>query len=179
MKAVILATAMTIVLLLLVTLALRHRPTPRRARQMMLSYVVCLIAAASVWFATSADLGFLGPSLLIEPPWLDLSLMLFFFSAAFFGGVLQLYNLADRGLSLRILIDVAEADSRIIDTDWLIANYAGGKGLAWMYGKRIAGMLETKLVEREAGMIAFTSKGARVGAVLFAVRRFLRLEPQS
>ena len=71
MKAVILATAMTIVLLLLVTLALRHRPTPRRARQMMLSYVVCLIAAASVWFATSADLGFLGPSLLIEPPWLD------------------------------------------------------------------------------------------------------------
>jgi hypothetical protein len=40
-------------------------------------------------------------------------------------------------------------------------------------------MLETKLVEREAGMIAFTSKGACVGAVLFAVRRFLRLEPQS
>jgi hypothetical protein len=179
MKAVILATAMTIVLLVLVTLALRHHPTPRRARKMMLIYVLCLIGAATVWFATSGDLGFLAQSLLIEPPWLDLSLMLFFFSAAFFGGVLQLYNLADRGLSLRILIDFAEADSRIIDTDWLIANYGGGKGLAWMYGKRIAGMLETGLVERKAGMIALTPKGTRTAAVLFAVRRFLRLEPQS
>jgi hypothetical protein len=177
MKSVILATAMTIVLLALVTLALRHHPTSRRARQMMLSYVVCLIAAASVWFATSADLGFLAQSLLIEPPWLDLSLTLFFFSAAFFGGVLQLYNLADRGLSLRILIDFAETDSRIIDTDWLISNYGGGRGLARMYGKRIAGMLETKLIERTAGMIALTPKGARTAAVLFAVRRFLRLEP--
>jgi hypothetical protein len=179
MKAVILATATTIVLLVLVTLALRYHSTPRRARQMTLVYVVCLIGAATVWFATSADLGFLAQSLLIEPPWLDLSLMLFFFSAAFLGGVLQLYNLADRGLSLRILIDFAEADSRIIDTDWLIANYGGGKGLAWMYGKRIASMLETNLVERKAGMIALTSKGARTAAVLFAVRRFLRLEPQS
>jgi hypothetical protein len=179
MKAVILATAMTIVLLALVTLALRHHPTPRRARKMMLIYVLCLIGAATAWFATSSDLGFLAQSLLIEPPWLDLSLMLFFFSAAFFGGVLQLYNLADRGLSLRVLIDFAEADSRIIDTDWLIANYGGGKGLAWMYEKRIAGMLETGLVECKAGMIALTPKGTRTAAVLFAVRRFLRLEPQS
>jgi len=179
MKAVILATAMTIVLLVLVTLALRHHPTPRRARKMMLIYVLCLIGAATVWFTTSGDLGFLAQSLLIEPPWQDLSLMLFFFSAAFFGGVLQLYNLADRGLSLRILIDFAEADSRIIDTDWLIANYGGGKGLAWMYEKRIAGMLETNLVERRASTIALTSKGAHTAAVLFAVRRFLRLEPQS
>jgi hypothetical protein len=179
MKAVILATAMTIVLLVLVTLALRLHPTSRRARQMMLIYGLCLIGAATLWFATPADLGFLALSLLIEPPWLDLSLMLFFSSAAFFGGVLQLYNLADRGLSLRILIDFAEADSRLIDTDWLIANYGGGKGLAWMYGKRIDGMLETNLVERKAGMIALTSKGAHAAAVLFAVRRLLRLEPPS
>jgi hypothetical protein len=46
-----------------------------------------------------------------------------------------------------------------------------------MYGKRIAGMLETNLVERERGMIALTSKGARAAAVLSAVRHFLRLEP--
>jgi hypothetical protein len=179
MKAVILATVMTVILLVLVTLALRHHPTPRRARQMMLIYGVCLIGAATLWFATSDDLGFLAQSLLIEPPWLDLSLMLFFFSAAFFGGVLQLYNLADRGLSLRILIDFAEADPRIIDTNWLIAHYGGGKGLTWMYGKRITGMLETNLVERKAGMIALTAKGARTAAVLFLVRRFLRLEPRS
>jgi hypothetical protein len=134
---------------------------------MTLIYFVCLIGAASLWFVTSADLGFLAHSLRIEPPWLDLSLMLFFFSAAFFGGILQLYNLADRGLSLRILIDFAEADSRIIDIDWLVANYGGGKGLAWMYGKRITGMLETNLVERKAEMIELTSKGVRAAAVLF------------
>jgi hypothetical protein len=179
MKAVILATAMALVLLVLITLALRLHPTPRRARQMTLIYFVCLIGAASLWFATSADLGFLAHSLRIEPPWLDLSLMLFFFSAAFFGGILQVYNLADRGLSLRVLIDFAEADSRIIDTDWLVANYGGGKGLAWMYGKRIAGMLETNLVKRKAEVIELTSKGVRAAAVLFAVRRFLRLEPPS
>jgi hypothetical protein len=48
-----------------------------------------------------------------------------------------------------------------------------------MYGKRIAGMLETNLVERKADMIALTSKGARAAVVLFVVRRFLRLEPGS
>ena len=48
-----------------------------------------------------------------------------------------------------------------------------------MYGKRIVGMLETNLIERKADMIALTSKGARAAAVLFAVRRFLRLEPGS
>jgi hypothetical protein len=156
----------------------RHRKAAR-ARKMTLTYFCCLIGAVLLWFTTSADLGLLTQSLLIEPPWLDLSLMMFFFTAAFFGGVLQLYNLADRGFSLRILIDFAEADSRIIDIDWLIANYGGGKGLAWMYGKRIDGLLKTNLVEREGEMIELTSKGERAAAVLVAVRRFLRLEPQS
>jgi len=103
----------------------------------------------------------------------------FFFSAAFFGGALQLYNLADRGFSLRILIDVEETNSDVVDADWLVANYAGGRGLTWMYGKRIEGLLETKLVDRKAEMIELTSKGERAAAVLLAVRRFLRLEPQS
>jgi len=146
---------------------------------MTLIYLGCVILAALIWFATSVDLGFLAPSLLIEPGWLDFSLMLFFFSAAFFGGALQLYNLADRGFSLRILIDVEETDSDAVDADWLVANYAGGRGLTWMYGKRIEGLLETKLVDRKADMIELTSKGERAAAVLLAIHRFLRLEPQS
>jgi hypothetical protein len=179
MKAVIFATAMTIVLLVLVTLAFRLHPTAERARQMTLIYFGCLIVSVLMWFTTSVDLGFLARSLLIEPGWLDLFLMLFFFTAAFFGGVLQLYNLADRGFSLRILIDLEEADSRNIDTEWLIANYGGGKGLAWMYRKRIDGLLDTKLVDRKAEMIELTSKGERAADVFFAVRCFLRLESQS
>jgi hypothetical protein len=105
--------------------------------------------------------------------------MLFFFTAAFFGGALQLYNLADRGFSLRILIDLEQTNSHAIDADWLIANYGGGKGLTWMYEKRIEGLLATKLVDRRAEMIELTSKGERAADVFLAVRRFLRLEPQS
>jgi len=179
MKAIILATATAIILLVVVTIAFRFYQTAQRARQMTLIYLGCVILSALIWFATPVDLGFLAPSLLIEPGWLDFSLMVFFFSAAFFGGALQLYNLADRGFSLRILIDVEETNSDVVDADWLVANYAGGRGLTWMYGKRIEGLLETKLVDRKAEMIELTSKGERAAAVLLAVRRFLRLEPQS
>jgi hypothetical protein len=179
MKAIIFATAMTIVLLAVVTMALRFHQTAQRAKQMTLIYLGCVILLVLAWFATSVDLGFLAPSLLIEPGWLDFSLMLFFFTAAFFGGVLQLYNLADRGFSLRILIDVEETDSHPIEADWLIANYGGGKGLIWMYGKRVEGLLATKLVDRKTEMIELTSKGERAADVFLAVRRFLRLEPYS
>jgi hypothetical protein len=102
--------------------------------------------------------------------------MLFFFSAAFFGGALQLYNLADRGFSLRILIDIEQRNSHTADAEWLVANYGGGKGLTWMYGKRIEGLLETKFVDRKAEMLELTSKGERAADVFLAVRRFLRLE---
>ena len=179
MKAIILATAMTIVLLAVVTIALRFHQTAQRAKQMTLIYFGCAILLVLAWFSTSVDLGFLAPSLLIEPGWLDFSLMLFFFTAAFFGGTLQLYNLADRGFSLRILIDVEQTNSHAVDADWLVANYGGGKGLTWMYAKRIEGLLETKLVDRKAEIIELTSKGERAAAVLLAVRRLLRLEPHS
>jgi hypothetical protein len=178
MKAIILATAMTIVLLAVVTIALRFYQTAQRAKQMTLIYFGCVILLVLAWFTTSFNLGFLAPSLLIEPGWLDFSLMLFFFTAAFFGGALQLYNLADRGFSLRILIDV-EQTTQAINADWLVANYGGGKGLTWMYGKRIEGLLETKLVDRKAEMLELTSKGERAADVFLAVRRFLRLEPYS
>jgi len=146
---------------------------------MTLIYLGCVILSALIWLATSVDLGFLSPSLLIEPGWLDFSLMVFFFTAAFFGGALQIYNLADRGFSLRILIDVEQTNYHAIDAGWLVANYGGGRGLTWMYGKRIEGLLETKLVDRKAEMIELTSKGERAADVLLAVRHFLCLEPQS
>jgi hypothetical protein len=178
MKAIILATAMTIVLLAVVTIALRFHQTAQRVKQMTLIYFGCVILLVLAWFTTSVDLGFFSPSLLIEPEWLDFSLMLFFFTAAFFGGALQLYNLADRGFSLRILIDV-EQTAHAIDAEWLVANYGGGKGLTWMYGKRIEGLLETKLVDRKAETLELTSKGERAADVFLAVRRFLHLEPYS
>src|SRR5262245_65267862 len=150
MKAIIFATATTIVLLVVVTIAFRFHQTAQRARQMTLIYLSCVMLSVLTWFTTPVDLGFLAPSLLIEPGWLDFSLMLFFFSAAFFGGALQLYNLADRGFSLRILIDVEQTNSRAIDAESLVPNSGGGKGLTWMYGKRIEGLAATGAGARRA-----------------------------
>src|SRR5262249_60187089 len=100
MKAIIFATAMTIVLFAVVTIALRFHQTAQRAKQMTLIYFGCIILLVLAWFTTSVDLGFLSPSLLIEPEWLDFFFMLFFFTAAFFCGTLQPYHLPDRGVLL-------------------------------------------------------------------------------
>jgi hypothetical protein len=179
MKAVIVAAAMTLVLLLLVTVAFRLRPTEERAKQMTLIYLGCSAAAVLAWLLTPVDLGFIAPALLIEPRWLDLLLMLFFFSSAFFGGVLQLYNLGDRGFSLRILIDVGAAEPCGAGFEPLVETYGGGQGLAWMYKKRLDGLLAGRFVQRTADQIELTAKGWRTAKVFDAAHRFLRLDAQS
>src|SRR5262245_39761106 len=83
MKAICLASAMTVVLLLLVTLCFRLYPSAHRARQMLFVYLFCLAVLVALWFATPDDLGLFGQSLLTEPSWLDFAATLFFFSAAF------------------------------------------------------------------------------------------------
>ncbi len=90
MKAVCLASAMTVVLLVLVTLCFRFYPSALRARQMLFVYLFCLAVLVAIWLATPADLGFLGRSLLAEPAWVDSAAAIFFFSAGFFGGALPL-----------------------------------------------------------------------------------------
>jgi hypothetical protein len=179
MKAVIVASAMTLVLLVIVTLAFRLRPTEERAKQMMLIYFGCAVVAVLAWLVTPVNLGFLGPSLLIEPRWLDLALMLFFLSSAFFGGVLQLYNLADRGFSLRILIDLDAATPCGGGLDGLVKTYGGGQGLTWMYGKRLHGLLTGDFVRRNGDTLELTPRGRRTAEMFDAAHRFLRLDPQS
>src|SRR5215510_11808378 len=128
MKAVCLASAMTIVLLLATTVVFRAAPGGHRVRQLGILYLVCTAALVAVWLMTPEHLGFLPPWLLAGPPWFDLLLALFFFAAAFFGGVAQLYNLADRGFSLRILIDALEEPSGTVAAEQLITSYGGGQG---------------------------------------------------
>src|ERR1700738_1026756 len=173
MKAVIVAAAMTLVLLLVVTLAFRVRSTQERAKQMTLLYFGCAVVAVVAWAVTPLDLGFLAPSLLIEPRWLDLLLMLFFFSSAFFGGVLQLYNLADRGFLLRILIDLDAAAPCSGGVDGLVNIYGGGQGLTWMYGKRLHGLLAGDFVRRNGDAIELTARGHRIAEMFYAVNHFL------
>ena len=176
MKAICLASAMTLLLLVAVTLVFRLRPGGPRARQMVLIYLACLLALAVLWLATPDDLGFLPGSLTAEPRWLDLALALFFFSAAFFGGVLQLYNLTDRGFSLRILIDALEAEHGVIDVEELVAGYGGGQGVVWMYDKRMHGLLAGDFVRRRNGTIVLSPKGRLVADLFGRIRQFLKLD---
>jgi len=178
MKALLIAAMMTMVLLAGVSLVFRLRPSPHRVRQLVLVYLCCLGLAAVIWFGTPADLWILGRPFQTEPAWLDFLVMLFFFSAAFFGGVLQLYNLADRGFSLRILLDIDVAPDGMSDAGRLVKAYGGGQGLDWMYRKRIDGLFEQALVRREGDAIILTDKGRRAAELFLAARQFLRLEPR-
>src|SRR5262249_48522987 len=148
MKAICLASVMTVVLLALVTFCFRLHPSAHRARQMLFVYLFCLALLVALWFATPDDLGLLDRSLLAEPASLDFAAALFFFSAGFFGGALQLYNLCDRGFSLRILIDMLEAPIGAVDVDYLTANYSSGRGLVWMYRKRIDDIVAARFIEQ-------------------------------
>jgi hypothetical protein len=178
MKAVCLASAMTIVLLVLVTLCFRLFPSKHRARQMLFVYLFCLALLVGVWLVTPDDLGILSRLLLAEPSWLDLAVMIFFFSAAFFGGALQLYNLCDRGFSLRILIDMLETPTDAVTAEYLMANYSRGRGLAWMYRKRIDDLIAGGFIDRADKSILLTPKGEMFADLFIYVRRFLRLEPR-
>jgi hypothetical protein len=176
MKAICLASAMTVVLLALVTFCFRLYPSAHRARQMLFVYLFCLAVLVALWFATPDDLGLLGRSLLTKPASLDLAAMLFFFSVAFFGGALQLYNLCDRGFSLRILIDMLEAPTDAVDVDYLTTNYSSGRGLVWMYRKRIDDIVAARFINQVNKRIVLTAKGEMFADLFINARRVLGLE---
>jgi hypothetical protein len=177
LKAIFLATVATFALFAAVTVCFRAFATEHRARQMLVLYLCGLVVLALAWFMTPQSLGVLPPSLQAEPAWVDFLACLFFYSAAFFGGVLQLYNLADRGFSLRIVIDLVEGPEGGSTSDDLIACYGGGKGMAWMYGKRLEGLLANGFIQSAAGTVALTAKGHRTAQIFLALRRFFNLEP--
>lgn len=178
MKAICLATVMTVVLTCLITLLLRAFPSEHRARRILVAYFFCLAALIIAWSQTPADIWIFEPSLLTEPPLLDLTLALFFFSAAFFGGVLQLYNLADRGFSLRVLIDLAERAEGGGTAEALAAGYSAGRGIRWMYDKRMRGLADGGFITRNDGMVSLTPKGRFVGTTFDEIRGFLRLDAE-
>ena len=178
MKAIFLAAAMTIVLLLAVSFVFRGWAAVQRARQMTAIFVISFVILVGVWSVTPDNLGFLNDLLLTKPRWLDLAAMAFFFSSAFFGGVLQLYNLADRGFSLRILIDIAESETGAAGIDYIITAYGGGSGLAWMYRKRIDGLLGGRFILPAEGSLALTARGDRIAGFFLFVRQFLQQEPR-
>jgi len=175
MKSILLATGMTLVLGLLIT-ALFKSTSTHRARNATILYFLSALALAMLWNKTPPDLGFLPSGLMAEPLWLDAGAAQFFFAAAFFGGILQLYNLAERGLSLRILIDLHEADEPVLNVDWILRGYSAGRGIDWMYRKRLAGMLYSGFVVCDQELLVLTAKGRRIAAAFKRLRRLAKLE---
>jgi hypothetical protein len=176
MKAILLATTAALVLLLVVTGLFRLVRIRRRAAAMLRLFLISQPFFAAAVLFTSPDLGFL-PQSMIEPWWwAELTFAMLLYAAAFLGGILQLYNLADRGFSLRIIIDIAEAAGSSLTCEEIFQGYSAGNGLCWMYQKRIDGLRENGLIAADESPLRITLKGLR-GARLFAwLRRFLSLE---
>jgi hypothetical protein len=125
---------------------------------------------------TPSDLWILAPQLRIRPPALDLAFALFLYAAGFFGGILQLYNLAERGFSLRILIDVLHSPAGTMTLDQVMKHYGAGRGIAWMYDKRVADMAATGLVFLGNARLTLTRRGRRVAALFSWLQRFAGAE---
>jgi len=101
---------------------------------------------------------------------------LFVHAALFFGGWLQVYNLAERGFSLRILIDIDESPGRALSPEEEEAGYGGGLGMGWMLDKRIEGLLSTRLMVERDGSLLATHKGVRVARLFGGLRAFLQID---
>jgi hypothetical protein len=175
MKAIIVATLVVLAMVAAVTIAFRTLHRPPGAAVLAKVFLAFVPALVVVWEFTPDDLGFLPRSMLAEPPWFDLTACLFFYTAAFGGGVLQLYNLAERGLSLRILAELDAADGRSMSVDEIAEQYSEGRGLAWMYDKRLDGLVRQHLVAVEGDAVTLTSRGRFWAGRLAYLRRFLRL----
>jgi hypothetical protein len=174
MKAVILAALMCVLYLVALTVGFRlSRGNTLRAQFMMRLFALTLPFGAAIHYLTPADLGF------IPTPWhepnqtLNLALFLFLYSATFLGGVLQLYNLADRGFSLRIVIDIDKSPDGYMTVDQVMKSYGAGSGIGWMYQKRIDDLTRLKFIEVRDGTIVATPAGRRVAARFSWLRRFL------
>ena len=176
MKAVLLASVATLLYLAFVTVAFRAAAPRRRALAMLRLFVGSLPPFVVIYLLLPADLGIL-PPFLTEPIWLvDVGFALFVYAAGFFGGSLQLYNLAERGFSLRILMDIVEAPAGGMTVQDVRREYSRGHGIAWMFEKRLADMQAGDLIAIERGVVVPRPRGLKMARFAGRVRDFLHLE---
>ena len=176
MKGVLLSAAAGMLLFILGTACLRYSKPRNRVRTLGLLFLAVLPLLVFAHLATPPDLGFLDKDAMITIPALDLLFALALYAAGFFGGILQLYNLADRGLSLRMLIDILEEPSSTLSPDRMITRYGGGQGIVWMYDKRIHDMIFSNLVKESNGNLILTRRGFALARIYSALRAIARAD---
>jgi hypothetical protein len=177
MKGILIATLAELLLFACVSVFLRSGVTSRRARSMLIAFLSMLPLLLVAHLLTPPDLDFLPTALVMPIVWVDCMFALFLYSVGFFGGILQLYNLADRGFSLRILIDILEAPSQAMRLDDVMHGYSAGRGIAWMYAKRLDDMQCAGLAKIEGGSLILTPKGKRVARLFTWLQEFARVAP--
>jgi|SRR6266446_2035463 len=176
MMPVILAAIMCAVYTVLVTFVFRfRRGNYLRARFMVQLFFLTVPISIVLYYMVPGDVARTRPHWGVTNDLLDIGFFLFAYSSAFFGGILQLYNLTDRGLSLRMLIDVDLSAPDGLTADEVVKSYAAGKGICWMYQKRIDDLVRLKLIEVDGDQVELTAAGKRVAARFDSLRRFLRV----
>jgi len=178
MKGIILATLATVLSFLLATSLFRLWHIERRAYALLWVFAIGAGFVITAHFVTPDDLAILPLSLTAQPQWFDLVSSLFFFGAAFFGGILQIYNLADRGFSLRLLIDLEETSAHSATAGFLFGRYSAGHGIDWMYRKRLDGMIRTKLITIDGDVVELTARGTAMAKIFMALRQVFRVKAE-
>ena len=179
MKGLILAGAATVACAVAITVLFRTVRITHRAAAMTRLFGVTLVVLVVAYVTTPADLGVL-PAALVEPrPVVELALAVVVACALFFGGLLQLYNLADRGFSLRLLIDLDENPRGVCAPTELIESYGGGQGMRFMLDKRIDGLVKEGLLVIDHAEVRPSARGARAGRLFGTLRALLRLDARS
>jgi hypothetical protein len=174
MKEIIVAALSGALLCVLATIIFQAWPIERRARTLLQVYLICLCVLVTIYLVTPDDLWVLSRDMIVPSRVAGLLFCSFVYSAGFFGGVLQIYNLADRGLSLRMLIDISLNEAGKMTPLEMTRTYAGGKGLDWMYDKRLDGMVATGLARRAGDSIQITPKGAGLARLFSRLKAYAR-----
>jgi len=176
MKAILLVAAGCLVYLSLITMIFRLWEIPARVACMTRCFLATVPVLLAVYLATPADLGFLPADWADRPTWLGAGFTLFLYCAAFFGGMLQLYNLSERGFSLRMLIEIDESASGVMTVREMMRAYSRGKGIQWMYWKRLHDLLDHGLVTISDGTLQNTARGRRSARLFTWLQEFIRLD---
>jgi hypothetical protein len=176
LKAILIAAAGELACLVAITLRFRLGPITRRAGMMTRVFLLILPLLIGSHLLLPDDCGFL-PDVLVTPSrQIDLAFAIFLYTAGFFGGILQLYNLADRGFSLRIIVDILTSSAGVANVDQIMIGYSAGRGMSWMYSKRLEGMLLTNLIILDGQRIILTGKGLRAARLFSRLQDSLRPE---
>ncbi len=88
------------------------------------------------------------------------------------------YFLVERGFSLQMLVDLAQAQKAGLSLEEVAARYSQGRGLDWLMEKRLSLLTEFGLITRHQGRVMVQAPlGLWCGWISLALKAWLRLGP--